>query len=220
MGLYAQQYRTYPGGFAAYGIQSGTIFIWPVRLRPMLGGDRRVFLCPSRDDRFEWSDSAPGPVVRASGIYVRLGYEQDERLITWETLFSYGYNAHGTMGTPYRGTGLGDAAEEIHVRQHDYQPELKFSRVKAPAEMIAVADSTADGKWDAFVGPKETTPYLLPGRVHNGGANVLFCDGHVTWYLQRDLTLPESVFHPAYTSRALMWNYDHTDGIERSPMGP
>jgi prepilin-type processing-associated H-X9-DG protein/prepilin-type N-terminal cleavage/methylation domain-containing protein len=216
MAMYTQRYGTYPGCFAAYSTNTTYTFIWPVRLRPFLGGDQRVFLCPSRDDRFEWTESAPGPVVRAAGVYVHLGYERDERLITWETYFSYGCNAWGTTSDG----GLGNAVEQRHIVMAGYRPELKASRVKSAAEMIAVADSTGDAKYDAVISPLSAATWMVPGSVHGGGANVLFCDGHVSWYPQKDLILPEDPLDPAYSGIAQMWNYDHTDGLRYTSKAP
>jgi prepilin-type N-terminal cleavage/methylation domain-containing protein/prepilin-type processing-associated H-X9-DG protein len=203
--LYTQQYGYYPGGH----IRPGDFFAWPVRLRPFLGGERRAFYCPSQDERCRWSDDAPGPVTRASAYFVRIGYEPGERLIDRSTYFSYGYNSWGSPGDPYAGAGLGDVVDpSLRNTFAGASPELKASRVRMPAEMVAVADSTADGRYDPFIRPKAAAPYTLPGRIHGGGANALFCDGHVTWYLQKDLILP-ATSDPSYPSKARIWNYDH-----------
>ena len=42
---------------------------------------------------------------------------------------------------------------------------------------------------------------MWPGRVHGGGANVLFCDGHVTWYRQEDLIVDAADRVPATGQR-------------------
>jgi prepilin-type processing-associated H-X9-DG protein len=205
MTMYTQQYKHYPGCHAAYGVLTTHTFAWPVRLRPFLSSDLRVFHCPSQGDRCEWGEGAPGPVERASGVYVDIGYELGERLITWQCYFSYGYNSRGTNLR-----GLGDAVDPAR-KDGTSPPELKASRVRRADDMIAVTDSTADAHFDAIVAPHAGAPYMLPGRVHDGGTNVLFCDGHVTWYPQKDLTLPTGwVWSDVkYAPRARMWNYDH-----------
>jgi len=91
--------------------------------------------------------------------------------------------------------------------------ELRASRVRVPSEMIAVADGDADGVYDYMMSP---LPGLWgpPGSIHRSGANVLFGDGHVQWYLQDHLMKP-----PAGTSgermgrwyqMERMWNNDNT----------
>jgi prepilin-type processing-associated H-X9-DG protein/prepilin-type N-terminal cleavage/methylation domain-containing protein len=214
MALYTQQYGYYPGGH----IRPGSFYAWPVRLRPFLGGDRRVFYCPSQDERCRWTDDAPGPVDRASAYFVRIGYEPGERLIGWYTYFSYGYNSWGSRGDPYfYARGLGDVVDpSLRGTQAGQSPELKASRVRMPAEMIAIADSTADGRNDALIKPQGAN--LKPGRIHGGGANVLFCDGHVQWHPQKDLTLPDGA-DESYPSRARVWNYDYLDDLDNHGYG-
>jgi prepilin-type processing-associated H-X9-DG protein len=78
--------------------------------------------------------------------------------------------------------------------------------------MIAVADSTSDGRNDYAMRPDNDPADMggiWPGRVHGGGANVLFCDGHVSWYPQRDLLVDRGDTTPANLNRARMWNNDH-----------
>jgi prepilin-type processing-associated H-X9-DG protein len=46
-----------------------------------------------------------------------------------------------------------------------------------------------------------------PATVHRGGANVLFCDGHVQWFLKRDLVIGWPVI-PQESAKQRMWNMD------------
>ncbi len=80
--------------------------------------------------------------------------------------------------------------------------------------MIAVADSGQPppdphhkGRMDYAINPRPSS-YIPPGRVHGGGANVLFCDGHVTWHPQADLLIPEPDTI-ADAPKIRMWNNDH-----------
>jgi prepilin-type processing-associated H-X9-DG protein len=79
--------------------------------------------------------------------------------------------------------------------------------------MIAIADSDADGISDFVIQPERDGGVWLPGRVHGGGPNVLFCDGHVQWYRQEDITYDSRVSDEADAPRRLrvrrMWNHDH-----------
>src|SRR5215212_10328468 len=59
--MYVQQYGCYPGCEGVPAAQTNVV-IWPVRLRPFLGGARGAFLCPSRGEQFEWRQGfSPGP---------------------------------------------------------------------------------------------------------------------------------------------------------------
>jgi prepilin-type processing-associated H-X9-DG protein len=151
--------------------------------------------------------------------------------------FSYGYNAQGTHVFPggstdglYQGfgkRGLGgflrcslDPGERICTMR-----ELKAERVRVPADMIAITDSGPFAidpvDIDCFgvipVPRNGESKFSVPGRVHSGGTNVLFCDGHVAWYPQADLIVNDvqainylrvpSSFRDQQVAR--MWNYDH-----------
>lgn len=87
--------------------------------------------------------------------------------------------------------------------------EINATKVKRAAEMIAIVDSTPDGTWDFAMDAStglEPIPRGWPGKIHRGGANVLFCDGHVTWYPQRDLV---DFSGPRGEARRRMWHNDH-----------
>jgi len=82
--------------------------------------------------------------------------------------------------------------------------ELRASRVKSPAEMIAVADSAGEPMYGFAIDP--TVQGAWPGKIHNGGANVLFCDGHVQWYLQNELVTTDASPSPENLRKRRMWN--------------
>ena len=149
--------------------------------------------------------------------------------------FSYGYNDWGTYGagspggvhTP--GLGLGG---DIGANGDSF-PQLRASDVVNPAGMIAVTDhlDDADQGLPGYLTiynvdptttsaplPLTTIPGLTqhaewPGAIHNNGSNVLFCDGHVSWYSQAELTTINPVL-PGGAAMNMMWNNDnqiHTD---------
>ena len=213
--MYVAQYRYYPG---CYGFNTPNAFpaIWPTRLRAFTGGDRSVFNCPAQDERFHWKRDGPGgPASYYAGEVEAssFGYDVGERLIAIQgSYFTYGYNVWGAgdrRDHGLRGLGAAVAATpELLGAVRNQNPPIVAGRVKCPAEMIAIADSIPDGSWDFAIdgsvdpGSGIGIPRGWPGSIHRGGANVLFCDGHVTWYLQRDL-----VGYTDATRR--MWHNDH-----------
>jgi len=143
--------------------------------------------------------------------------------------FTYGYNMWGTAdsyGAPYRDSrmrGLGAYISMFPGPRSGIYPghvttyrecEIPGSWVKRPAELIAIADSKVDGVWDFAIDAGHNGNGIAgddgkdgwPGTIHRGGANVLFCDGHVAWYLQKDLV---DFTGPLGESRRRMWHSDH-----------
>lgn len=157
------------GGWAAYfGIGS---FYWPANLLPYVGSNAAIFHCPSMGPEFEWSTNRPSPTLRFP-----FNIAKDSR-------FSYGYNEYGvTRGDA--GRGLGGAGTP--------GTEISESQVLNASEMIAIGDSDGNGVMDgdiAFQGlplylPGRPVLPLPPGNRHKGGANIVFCDGHVEWAKQ------------------------------------
>ena len=212
--MYTQHYGYYPGWAA------GLPAVWPPRLRTFLGGESRVFMCPAQDPKCEWVMGGPAPGGIAGRAHTVWGYVQGEPIINGHgTFFSYGYNMWGTGGNGGVVIGYGD----MHLGLGEYvvgdpshpglHRELRASRVTNPSETIAIADSSVDGWYDSAILPRRPTGANLPaprepGSVHRGGANVLFCDGHVQWHPIRDLLVLDDG-SPADAARRRMWNNDH-----------
>ena len=210
--MYVQAYGTYPGCHVNFSGSSAAV--WPLRLRPFTGGDQGVFYCPSQDPRCEWTRDAPATVQRATPMHAPYGYESGEPLIAGlGVFFSYGYNGHGAGDPPGRSSelhfGLGYSVNGVYSVTHEKQREIRASRVKVPSEMIAILDTVADGEYDFITHPiNDHNPKTWPGTIHNKGSNVLFCDGHVSWYLQKDLLNIDGT-SPAALQMRRMWNNDH-----------
>jgi len=193
--MYINENKYYPGHVAqtAGGVQFA---VWPTRLRAYMGSgaagsaNQGVFRCPTQDPSFEWqvgNTAAPVATQAETGY----GYAVGETLLVRDNdKFSYGYNdwgAHDINLNPAPDGMQKGLGGDLFGNNPKMVGELKASRVKKAAEMIMIADNTPDGHWDFNIDP--TTPSEAPGKVHKGGANVLFCDGHVVWMHQKELIL-------------------------------
>jgi prepilin-type processing-associated H-X9-DG protein/prepilin-type N-terminal cleavage/methylation domain-containing protein len=134
-------------------------YAWPALLLPHVSSSTAVFKCPSTPNEFTWPTN-----LSTQGF--AFPYNVDRY-----TPFSYGYNAWAAHGKT--GLGLWD---------------LPVAEVLNPADMIAIGDSdgngSADGEISFFRAVAINLPPIPPGKRHNGGANIVFCDGHVEWAKQ------------------------------------
>jgi prepilin-type N-terminal cleavage/methylation domain-containing protein/prepilin-type processing-associated H-X9-DG protein len=215
--VYVQQYGYYPGEELRLG---GRAFaVWPIRLRNIIGGNQSMFYCPASSPRCEW-EKGIGPGRPATTIEAAYGYHIGEPMLMadWDpngTWFSYSYNNWGTgldaKGHPaLRGIGHDDL---VSIGAGIYGTMVKASQVKVPAEMVAITDADERG-FDVFRltgglgywGVKSSPG--KPGAIHNGGPNVLFCDGHVQWYRMEDICGPKFELSTDDSTKR-MWNRDH-----------
>jgi prepilin-type N-terminal cleavage/methylation domain-containing protein/prepilin-type processing-associated H-X9-DG protein len=215
MALYNQATGYYPG--CSVNPSPYWTAVWPVRLRTFLNGAREPFLCPSRDPaEFEWTASL-GTMGPATAPMTAYGYELGEKMVGWSTRFSYGYNGFGA------GTGSDRPPRGLGLDVSPYIPrgsaEVRVTRVKRPAEMIAIADTAGDGVNDPLIAVQLYTDYRTSsvGAVHNGGVNVLFCDGHAQWYEPKSITIPGGApsvreDQPPWRDIIILWRNDHTAG--------
>src|SRR6267142_2160197 len=105
----------------------------------------------------------------------------------------YGFNGYGVHVVPLPRPMVG-ACGPLYGSD-GYQETVApppATKIRSPSEFILMADAAADGCRDFMIQALACRPipdeYLLTvGKVHRGGANVLFADGHVQWYLQSDM---------------------------------
>jgi prepilin-type processing-associated H-X9-DG protein/prepilin-type N-terminal cleavage/methylation domain-containing protein len=227
MTLYSNEYKYLPGCQAFNA--SGPFAIWPTRLRNAMraaplsggvagsrssGGIEKAFWCPANQEGFQWQlrYNSPGGAF-AGDKETGYGYASGELLLNvFSVPFSYGYNDWGAVNSVNgHGQGQMTADEQLGLGGDVLPPpslihEVRASRVRSASEMIAIADNTTDGQWDYNLDPWNATEY--PGKIHRKGANVLFVDGHVDWYLQKDLINVDPATGPGSQMNA-MWNIDH-----------
>lgn len=195
----------YPGEHSTKGGSAGQSYItWAPRLRQYASMNEKLFWCPAADDDTYWQVKFG---VRNPQRWMQgYGYQWDEKPLRASDhgdLFCYGYNSWGVSEgcTNQYGTSLGLGAEV----DNPFNPgawAVRREYVKVPAEMIAIADSQADGNWDSAIDPEEWQQHEWPSSRHFGGSEVLFCDGHVIF--QEQLKLVEPV---EWTRR--FWNNDN-----------
>ena len=218
MVMYVNETRHYPGctgGKANGNMPSDAFNVWAPRLRAYMNGSQKGFKCPATDDFLEWSKLPIKGQPIATAAFGGFGYEIGESLLGASTFqFSYGYNDWGTqIQSPQ--LGLGGDVWPGHMSAGG---ELNASRVVRSAEMIAITDVVAKppipgNSWLANVDPGD--PTQAPGNLHTGGANVLFCDGHVVRMLQTDLIIYDAKTGAGLPSGnrrnqiAKLWNNDN-----------
>jgi prepilin-type processing-associated H-X9-DG protein/prepilin-type N-terminal cleavage/methylation domain-containing protein len=226
MTMYINEWKYYPGCYGVNIPGHDPFAIWPTRIRgalrsnpsPETGavgttggtGVEKLFWCPSSDPGLQWQVKFGAP----GGLYATdsdggFGYGLGELLLNNINIgFSYGYNdwGRGLVTDPDHMVGLGgDITYPVSSNAGDRRTELKAARVRKAAECIAIGDNTSMHNWDFNL--DATDPTQAPAKIHHGGANMLFCDGHVQWYSQKELmNVDPSMAGGAAMNR--MWNID------------
>jgi prepilin-type processing-associated H-X9-DG protein/prepilin-type N-terminal cleavage/methylation domain-containing protein len=214
MAIYINDSGYYPGH--ATISPRGPTAIWPTRLRKAMKGGNLMFYCPAQPAGFQWQRKFGTGADYATASMTGYGYEVGELLLSVHLVpFSYGYNDWGAgnpqpspANYPQRGLG-GDIGNwgGYNPSTNPNAKEIRASNVRRSTEMIAIMDGTTDGVWDFNVDPENRTEH--PARIHSNGSNVLFCDGHVLWFRQKDL-----IWEPGQTmlkrqTIGRMWNIDN-----------
>jgi prepilin-type N-terminal cleavage/methylation domain-containing protein/prepilin-type processing-associated H-X9-DG protein len=167
------------------GISRFITYGWPAHLLPYMSSNTAVYHCPSTGADFEW------PTNRSEK-----GYPFPFNIDIGTTRFSYGYNQWAVASVG--GYGLGGAPGS----------EIRESKIGNPADMIAIGDSDGSGTGDGDISfhrlaaPGGPQSFVPPGNRHKGGANIVFCDGHVEWARQDKWIEPTD-------EAARRWNNDN-----------
>ena len=205
MMMYVQETGYYPAHAAFRPGVANPYAVWPTRLRKIARGNRNLFWCPANQPGFMWQDVRGTGAQFATAADTGYGYEVGEILLDVFLIpFSYGYNDWGyspTQPAAAQNTQRGLGGDLWWSWLH----EMKASQVKKASEMIAIADNLTDGSWDYNIDPANPREFI--GKLHNNGSNVFFCDGHVQWYLQKDLCNVNGI--PITQPMARLWNNDN-----------
>ena len=189
----------YPGHWRIYNNPpENNSIVWPGRLLTVMGAGDKSFNCPSEKPRFWWNRTNAPSGLMEFPFNLRRG----------NACFTYGYNDWGvrefTPSTTGPTMGLGG-----DIRSPDQY--IKTSMVRAPADMIGVADTRADCQWDTAVDPAD--PWKpngdpaaeWPSARHGLGSNILLMDSHAEHQKQRNLVW---VMHMD-TNLIKRWNNDN-----------
>ena len=129
------------------------------RFEPYLPRNPEALICPDK----------PRSVPTAA---------RPEDLVAFE-LLSYGYN----------GAGTAPDGRELELGMGLWR-HIATSRIKVPSDMIVLGDSGVGIQSSSVLSPYEIASLKesalpaqpqLPSARHGGGANILFCDGHVSF---------------------------------------
>jgi prepilin-type processing-associated H-X9-DG protein/prepilin-type N-terminal cleavage/methylation domain-containing protein len=229
--MYVNSSRHYPG-HAGLDTRNQPFAIWPVRLRNFMNGNTGAFHCPAQEQGYgdwtSWTRSPLGNVPKATPDDSGWGYEPGEMLLDVHLLvFSYGYTDWGSVNVglnPYLGLGgdcwWGDVNHKLSAGNWYQCIELNASKVVRSADTIIICDISTpgpgSGNWNFNADPGDPGGTQQPSKIHDGGANCLFCDGHVQLKKQEDLVLWDTKTHamfasndPRYINNSKQWNNDN-----------
>jgi prepilin-type N-terminal cleavage/methylation domain-containing protein len=197
LAMYVNDNKAYPGDYdATYGD-----YVWMTRILPQMANNRMVFFCPA----------APSDAAWDTNVNSTLGGKGENGLdnvftVTPNSRFSIGYNdwglgqANGINITSIAGDlGLGGDVTGGYF----YGP-MKDSKIVAPAQMIALADTRAlapttedTGSWEANLDPTDTEDSAstgfsgqLPSNRHDYKTDVGCADGHVEIAIRNQMVDP------------------------------
>ncbi len=208
--LYADENIYYPGCLWAFG-GGNYAYVWPQRLLASLGGNRKVFRCPTADATASWdrdlNTGANG--LGATAIPPATGY--DLLGISSRSRFSYGYNDWGVRnaGLPALGVGGDENLGTVAL--------VKDTQVRRPSDLIMLGDSKPDGTFDGSIDPASATGspdnglgQQYPSNRHDRRTTLMYCDGHAETAKRNDVIDPNNLQWRA------RWNNDgdpHTEVV-------
>lgn len=194
IGLALRMYVDESGKYPPSWITLEQTSSWPDLLGPHAGGTNRsagIFRCAEQvlpAIRGDYGYNSSG----SASQYGDVSFQDRNYPMIW----GFGSSSSFTLGL-----GVGVDAR-LSSSNKVLVPE---SSVRAPADMIAVADNSSreTARTDSAaldVGFMHRMSW--PGKIHRGGANMLFCDGHVEFAKQTNWMAPT-------TTARRRWNNDN-----------
>ena len=211
--MYSDDNKYYPNCLTK--LQPGpAYYVWQPRILSYMGNNRKVFFCPAALPNSVWDPSQNPTVKTVIGENGKLDYYG---ILTGDpgnngTRFSVGYNDWGLNMNWPTCLGMGGDAGANTVRQ---------STIRAPSNMIAVADVRSDTPAGQIEYAANTTPPTswtsgqdptwhpqVPCNRHSYRTDLSFADGHAEEPLRSDVIDPNNNY---WRSR---WNNDHQPHTE------
>jgi len=190
--MYATDFGKYPG---CIWLNAGFYYVWPTRIFPNMGNNRKAFWCPAANINSSWdTNSAVNNTLGATdpkGVYDPFGVSSRSR-------FSYGYNDWGLQNPGPNQLGMGGDVNVVG--------EIKDSKVLRPADMIVLTDSKPDGSFDGNIDPKEADQW--PSNRHDRRTVLNFADGH------SEAALRKMIIDPNNQMWRKRWNNDNQPHLE------
>jgi prepilin-type N-terminal cleavage/methylation domain-containing protein/prepilin-type processing-associated H-X9-DG protein len=153
-------------------------YIWPLRLFSQMSTSRESFFCPANKPDTRW-DTNVNKSLNGNINFLKANPPG--------TSMSYGYNDWGLRGPVTEQSlqlGLGGDVNPPEM------PEMPESRVRAPSDMMMIADSRTDKSWDGNIDATQSDQW--PAKRHNGNTMVMFCDGHAESARRMDVVNPDN----------------------------
>jgi prepilin-type N-terminal cleavage/methylation domain-containing protein/prepilin-type processing-associated H-X9-DG protein len=202
--MYVDNWGVYPGcmGYGGY--------IWPARLFAEISNSRGAFRCPSAPPYSAWDTN----LNKTLGLTVTQGWPTGPGYDPWavdpgRSYFSFAYNDWGLRAPgQYPQLGLGGNIDNC--------PSVRGSDVKAPSEMIMLADSRAYGYLSANLDPAQNDQtdnaqgQQWPSNRHNRRTDIMFADGHA------EKAIRNYVIDSKNSDWRSRWNSDHQPHAEYS----
>ncbi|HLP77856.1 MAG TPA: prepilin-type N-terminal cleavage/methylation domain-containing protein [Candidatus Paceibacterota bacterium] len=177
----------YPGCLWVNG--STFYYVWPQRLLPYMGNNRKSFHCPAALPESAWDpveNTIAGTTISTlggpspDGTFDKYGVMQTSR-------FSYGYNDWG-LGSVGTQLGLGGDV-------NDPKNLVKDTKVVAPSQMIAIGDVPAvktGMNFNANMDVSDDSLYHTqrPANRHEYKTALSFADGHAESPKRNDVINP------------------------------
>jgi prepilin-type N-terminal cleavage/methylation domain-containing protein len=186
---YVGETQVYTGSLSTI---HGVYYVWPPRLLPYMGNNRKAFWCPAALPESAWDtnvNTTLGQTDLTGTYFDRFGIRDTTR-------FSYGINDWGLDLRAVPQLGLGGDIDGGFS-----QGPVKESQILRSSEMIAYGDVPAVKdpaliSYNANMDPTDdsTGHSQCPSNRHSYRTDLAFCDGHAEEPRRNDVRNPQNNF--------------------------